>query len=165
MEKTGHQRGATHKRMSAQSTCRVPKPRCTKCTKTSLGFLVVRLSLREPRNVAVQIGTIIQGLKHEEPKEGHMIHLRSILSPSQIAGIKGMESREQQTPNKWRAQSTSYWINVDWEQKREEWNLHSFDQLIMEQTKVGRKGKWSHNPNPLIGHHNLCATRSALCNF
>jgi hypothetical protein len=35
----------------------------------------------------------------------------------------------------------------------EEWNPHSFDQLVMEQTKVGRKETRSHDPDPLVGHH------------
>jgi hypothetical protein len=50
-----------------------------------------------------------------------------------------VELKEQQTPNKPRAQSTSYWINEDREQerKKKEWNPHSFDQLVMEQMKVG----------------------------
>jgi hypothetical protein len=39
----------TQKNTSAQAPCRVPQPGCTKCTKTSLGFLAVRLSPREPK--------------------------------------------------------------------------------------------------------------------
>jgi hypothetical protein len=61
-----------------------------------------------------------------------------------------VESKEQQTPNKPRAQSTFYWIDGDWEQewKKKEWNLHSSDQLILEQVKIGRKEGRYHNSKP-----------------
>jgi hypothetical protein len=45
----GTERSDTQKNTSAQVTCRVPRLRCTKCTKTSLGFLAVRLSPQEPK--------------------------------------------------------------------------------------------------------------------
>jgi hypothetical protein len=44
--------------------------------------------------------------------------------------------------------------------EREERNPRSFNQLVMEQTKVERKETRSHDPNPLVGHHNR-ATKSA----
>jgi hypothetical protein len=56
--------------------------------------------------------------------------------------IEGMELKEQQTPNKQGTQPTSFWIDVNQKQgkrEREKQNPHSFDQLVMEQTKVGRK--------------------------
>jgi hypothetical protein len=37
--------------------------------------------------------------------------------------------------------------------EEEEWNLHSFDHLVMGRTKVERKEIRSHYPNPLVGHH------------
>jgi hypothetical protein len=66
----GALKGVTHKRMSAQSTCRVPRPRCTKCTKTSLGFLVVQLSPREPKKCYGLIRYNHTRLKHERTKRG-----------------------------------------------------------------------------------------------
>jgi hypothetical protein len=44
----GIKRSDTQENTSAQTICRVPRPRCTECAKTSLGFLVVRLSPQEP---------------------------------------------------------------------------------------------------------------------
>jgi hypothetical protein len=44
----------------------------------------------------------------------------------------------------------------------EEWNLHSFNQLAMEWAMVGRRDARSHDPKPLVGHHDPCATRSTL---
>jgi hypothetical protein len=43
--------------------------------------------------------------------------------------------------------------------RQKEWNQHSFDQLIMEQMKVGRKETQSHDLNSLVGHHDH-ATKS-----
>ena len=102
----------THKYTSAQTTCRVPQPRCTKCTKTSPGFLAVRLSPREPKKCYGRIGTSIQEFKHEEPKDKkrHGLHFPLIRSPKQRR-----ESRDwKQNINKQKgAQSTSYWIDGD----------------------------------------------------
>jgi hypothetical protein len=56
--------------------------------------------------------------------------------------IREVESKEQQTPNKQGTQPTSFWIDRNREQRkreREKHNPHSFDQLVMEWTKVGRK--------------------------
>jgi hypothetical protein len=35
----------------------------------------------------------------------------------------------------------------------EEWNLHFFNQLAMEQAMVGRREARSHDPKPLVGRH------------
>jgi hypothetical protein len=58
----------TEQNTSAQTTCRVPRPRCTKCIETSLGFLAVRLSLQEPKRRYGLQGTSIQGLRHDNQK-------------------------------------------------------------------------------------------------
>jgi hypothetical protein len=77
------ERSDTRKNTSAQSTCRVPRPRCTKCPKTSLKFSVMQLSLQEPRRRYSLQGTSIQGLRHNKTKrrEGHKIHLPLLHSP------------------------------------------------------------------------------------
>jgi hypothetical protein len=56
-----------------------------------------------------------KGLGMTEPKRRGKSWDSPSIDPLTIATtrIKGMESREQQTPNKRRAQSTSYWINGD----------------------------------------------------
>jgi hypothetical protein len=67
-----------------------------------------------------------------------------------------VESKEQQTPNK---QGTHPHLSGSTEIKnkgreKEKWNLHSFNQLVMERMKVARKETRSYDPNPLVGHHN-----------
>jgi hypothetical protein len=134
--------------MSVQTTCRVPRPRCTKCTKTSLKFSAMQLSLQEPKRCYGLQGTSIQGLRHNKTKRWEETQDSPSFDPLAIAttGNGEVESKEQQTPNKPRAQSTSYWIDGDWEQerKKKEWNPHSSDQLVMERTKVGWKVMKTH---------------------
>jgi hypothetical protein len=48
-KRRGIERSNTQENTSAQTIYRVPRPRCTKCAKTSLGFLAVRLSPQEPK--------------------------------------------------------------------------------------------------------------------
>jgi hypothetical protein len=43
-QRRGIEKSDTLENTGAQAACRVPQPRCTKCTKASLGFLEVRLS-------------------------------------------------------------------------------------------------------------------------
>jgi hypothetical protein len=106
------ERSDTQKNTSAQTTCRVPRPRCT---KTSLKFSAMRLSPQEPRRRYSLQGTSIHGLRHDKTKRQEKIHVSPSFDLLAIAttGIGEVESKEQQTPNKPRAQSTSYWINED----------------------------------------------------
>jgi hypothetical protein len=109
------ERSDTQKNMSAQTTCRVPRPRCTKCTKTSLKFSAMRLSPQEPRRRYGLQGTSIHVLRHDKTKRQEKIQVSPSFDPLAIATteIREVESKEQQTPNKLRAQSISYWINGD----------------------------------------------------
>jgi hypothetical protein len=71
-----------------------------------------------------------------------------------MTGIEGVESRS----NKLQQAKSSTHILLDrWglrTREDKEWNLHSFDHLVMERMKVERKEIRSHDPNPLVGHHN-----------
>jgi hypothetical protein len=97
-KRRGIERSDTQESMSAQTTCRVPRPRCTKCTKASLGFLAVRLSPQEPKICYGLIGTSIQGLKRERAQERKKTRVSPPFDPLAIAtaGTGGMESKEQQ---------------------------------------------------------------------
>jgi hypothetical protein len=87
--------------MSAQTTCRIPRPRCTKCTKTSLKFLAMRLSPQEPKRRYDLQGTSIPSLGTTKPKDGkgHMIHLPLIHSPKQRweSGMWNQKGNKHQT--------------------------------------------------------------------
>jgi hypothetical protein len=48
-KRRGIERSDTQENTKCPTTYRVPRPSCTKCTKTSLGFLAVRLSPQEPK--------------------------------------------------------------------------------------------------------------------
>jgi hypothetical protein len=73
------------------------------------------LSPQEPKRCYGPQGTSIQGLRHDKSKRQEKIHDSPSFDSLAIAmtGIREVESKEQQTPNKTRAQSTSYWINGD----------------------------------------------------
>jgi hypothetical protein len=107
------ERSNTQKNTSAQTTCRVPRPRCTKCAKTSLKFSAIRSSPQEPKRCYGLQGTSIQGRRHDKTKRQKGAQDSHSFDPLAIAitGIGGVESKEQQTPNQPRAQSTSYWID------------------------------------------------------
>jgi hypothetical protein len=104
------ERSNTQKNTSAQTTCRVPRPRCTKCIKTSLKFSAMRLSPQEPKRCYGLQGTSIQELRHDKTKRWEETHDSPFFDPLAIAtmGIGEVESKEQETPNKPRAQSISY---------------------------------------------------------
>jgi hypothetical protein len=55
-------------------------------------------------------GTSIQGLRHDKTERWEETHDSPFFDPLAIAmtGIREVESKEQETPNKPRAQSTSY---------------------------------------------------------
>ena len=95
MVRDGESKRVTHKNTSAQTTCRVPQPRCTKCTKTSPGFLAVRLSPREPKKCYGRIGTSIQEFKYEEPKRREKTRVSLPIDPLAIAttGITELETK------------------------------------------------------------------------
>jgi hypothetical protein len=139
-KRQGIERSNTQENTSAQMTCRVPRPRSTKCTKTSLGFLAVRLSPQEPKRCYGLKGTSIQGLKHDRTKEGRDVRITFLRSTrhskdeNQRNGIKRAINTEQ-------AKGSTH-ILLDRRglrtREKEEWNPHSFNQLIMERMKVGR---------------------------
>jgi hypothetical protein len=54
-------------------------------------------------------------LRHDKTKRQEKIQVSPSFDPLAIATteIREVESKEQQTPNKLRAQSISYWINGD----------------------------------------------------
>jgi hypothetical protein len=75
----------------------------------------MRLSPQEPKRRYGPQGTSIQGLRHDKSKRQEKIQDSPSFDSLAIAttGIGEVESKEQQMPNKIRAQSTSYWINGD----------------------------------------------------
>jgi hypothetical protein len=109
-KKTRHWKGVTHKKHERPTTCRVPRPRCTKCTMTFLKFSVMQLSLQEPKRCYGLQGTSIQGLRHDKTKRREETQDSPSFDLLAIAtiGIEEVESKEQQMPNKPRTQSTSY---------------------------------------------------------
>jgi hypothetical protein len=70
----------------------------------------MRLSPQEPRRRYGLQGTSIQGLRHDKTKRREEIQDSPFFDPLAIAttGIEEVKSKEQQTPNKPRAQPTSY---------------------------------------------------------
>jgi hypothetical protein len=122
----GIERRDTQKNTSAQTTCRVPRPRCTKCTKTSLGSLVVWLSPQEPKRRYGLEGTSMQGFSTTTKRRVKTQDSPSF-DPHAIAttGIEGTESKEQQTPNKQGTEPTSFWIDRNREQRKRERRMES----------------------------------------
>jgi hypothetical protein len=114
-QETGYQKKRHTREHKCPTTCRVPRHRCTKCTKTSIGFLAVRLSPREPKKCYGLKATSIQGLEHGRAKRRKETRDSPSFDPLAIAndGNRRNGIKEQQTPNKRRAQSSSYWIDRD----------------------------------------------------
>jgi hypothetical protein len=137
------ERSDTPRNMSARATRRVPRPRCTKCTKSFLGFKAVRLSPREPKKCYGPTGTSIQELEHRRTKRRKEARDSPSFDPLAIAttGIKEMESRKrkhQQARGSIRTLLDQRGLRTKEEQK-EEWNPHPFIQLVMERANVGSK--------------------------
>jgi hypothetical protein len=96
------ERSDTQKNTSAQTTCRVPRPRCTKCTKTSLKFSAMQLSSQEPKICYSLQRTSIQGLRHDKTKRREETQDSPSFDPLAITTteIEGVESRSNNTPTK-----------------------------------------------------------------
>jgi hypothetical protein len=141
--------------MTAQVTDRVPRPRCTKCTKTSCGC-----HRENHRNATVNKGTSIQGLEHKEQKTEKTRDSPSF-DPHTIVfnGNRGNGIKRAARTIK-RKGSTTILLDrqgLRTREAEEKWNLPSFDQLAMEWTKFGRKEHDFHNSNNLIVPHDLGA--------
>jgi hypothetical protein len=148
----------TQKNTSAQSPCRVPQPRCTKCTKTSLGFLVVWLSPQK------RYGR--RRYKHTRAWARRAKYERDMKLPflwSTHHSNRRKSKEWVQKSNKHQQAKGSTHISLDrWglrAREEEEWNPHPFNQLVMERMKAERKETWSHDPNQLIRHHNHATKR------
>jgi hypothetical protein len=89
------ERSDTQKNTSTQTTCRVPRPRCTKCTKTSQKFSAMQLSPQEPKRRYGLQGISIQGLRHNKTKRREGAQDSPSFAPLAIAmtGFGEVESK------------------------------------------------------------------------
>jgi hypothetical protein len=150
------ERRDTQKNMSAQMTCRVPRPRCTKCTRTSLKFLAMRLSPQEPKRRYGLQGTSIQGIRHDKSKRREETQNLPSFDPLAIATTRIKEWNQESDKRRTSEELNPHFTRSMGLRKRGEkkqWNLHPFIQLIMGRAKVGKSEARFPSPNPLVGHH------------
>jgi hypothetical protein len=141
-------------------TCRVPWPRCTKCTRTSLKFSAMRLSPQEPKRRYGLQGTSIQGTRLDKSKRREETQNLPSFDPLAIATTRIKEWNQESDKRRTSEELNPHFTGSMGLRKRGEkkqWNLHPFIQLVMGWAKVGKSEARFPNPNPLVGHH--CHTR------
>jgi hypothetical protein len=154
-KRRGIERRDTQRNTRAQMTCRVPRPRCTKCTKTSLKFLAMRLSPQEPKRCYGLQGTSIQGLWHDKTKRQEVTQDSPPSDP--LANDRNRGSGIKRATNTKQAKGSIH-ILLDRRGLRTREEEERMEPVLFRPTCHGTDEGWTkggmiHDPNQIIGHH------------